>query len=365
MTRPLQILHCLWHGEIGGAERAVCQLVREQLRDPELAPALLFAQAGGLNWKRALRLGCPVITLGLPHGHALRRLPTIVSAMRAFDVHHFHSAELLLMVASLLCPKARRVYTHRGGRFDYALKKRLLHETAGILLRFFFHRFSGNTSHGARCGARQFHLPQQWFQVTYNGVEFDLLNAQRSRESVRAELGLSHAQYVIGTAANLRPWKRIDRLLHAVAALADLNVFLLIVGDGVDRPRLEAITKELGISTRVIFAGRQSCMADYLQTMDAFCLPSSDSESFGNAAVEAMAMGLPTIVFADSGGLVEHIQPHRTGFIVAQQSELDEALRDLIMHRELGHRLGQHARAAVLERYAPTRSAAAFKTLYS
>ena len=47
LIQPIRILHILWHGEIGGAERAVYQLVREQLRDPDLEPAVAFAQPGG------------------------------------------------------------------------------------------------------------------------------------------------------------------------------------------------------------------------------------------------------------------------------------------------------------------------------
>jgi glycosyltransferase involved in cell wall biosynthesis len=63
---------------------------------------------------------------------------------------------------------------------------------------------------------------------------------------------------VIGTAANLKPWKRIERLLYALVSLADLNARLLIVGDGVDRGRLESITDQLGLRSQVIFAGRQN-----------------------------------------------------------------------------------------------------------
>ena len=67
-------------------------------------------------------------------------------------------------------------------------------------------------------------------------------------------------------------------------------------------------------------------MASYLQVMDVFCLPSTALESFGNAAVEAMAAGLPTVVFADGGGLVEHIDDGQTGFVVADQKELEDTL---------------------------------------
>ncbi len=365
MTKPWRILHCLWHGEVGGAERAVYQLVRTQLQDSELAPAILFAQPGGCYWEWAQTLMCPVITLNLPSGHALPRLPAIVSAMRAFDIHHFHSGELLLFLASLMCPNARRVYTHRGGIIDYSFKKRVLHEALGVLLRFCFHGFSGNTAYGARCGAKLYHLPEEWFQVTYNGLEFDSLVPQRPSETLYAQHNLNPSHFVIGTAANLKPWKRIDLLLRAVVNLDNPNIKILIVGDGVDRARLETLTDELGLRSQVIFADRQPHVADYLQVMDVFCLPSMGLESFGNAAVEAMATGLPTIVFADGGGMVEHIRSEENGFIVANQSQLVETLGRLLAERELGKRIGRQARVDILERYTSSRSAAAYKSLYA
>ena len=125
------------------------------------------------------------------------------------------------------------------------------------------------------------------------------------------------------------------------------------MGDGPERQRLETQAKRLGVSARVVFAGRQERVASYLQAMDVFCLPSTGLESFGNAAVEAMAAGLPTVVFADGGGLVEHIDDGETGFIVADQHELEATLGRLLSDVELRRRTGERARRAVRSRYSP------------
>jgi glycosyltransferase involved in cell wall biosynthesis len=364
MTQTLRVLHVMWKGEIGGTERAVYLLVKEQLRDTGLVPSLAFGQSGGFYWDRARELGCQVLDLGLPHGHALHCLPAVVAAIREFKMHHFHSAEPLLMTASVLCPNARRVYTHRGGVIDYPLRKRIQNAYAGVLLRFSFHGFSGNTAHGARCAAKLFALPRERFKVTYNGLDFDLLLPHRSIDAVRAELALTPSQYVIGTAANLRPLKGIERLVTAVKSLADPNVRLLVVGDGIDRSRLQLITDQLGLRSQVIFAGRRSHVADYLQAMNAFCLPTMGMESFGNAAVEAMAMGIPTIVFADGGGMLEHVLPGETGFVVADQFELVETLRRLAANRDWGRRIGEQASQWVRNRYGLPKAAAAYRSLY-
>ena len=103
---PLKVLHIMWQGQLGGAERAVYQLVREQMNDSTLAPALAFCQSGGQYWDLALTLGCPVISLKLPSGAAFWRIPWIVPELRPFAVHHFHSGDIVVMLASLFCPKS-------------------------------------------------------------------------------------------------------------------------------------------------------------------------------------------------------------------------------------------------------------------
>jgi|tagenome__1003787_1003787.scaffolds.fasta_scaffold20844029_1 glycosyltransferase involved in cell wall biosynthesis len=360
----IRVLHCLWHGEIGGAERAVEQLVAAQLRDPDLEPALLFGQAGGLYWSRARELGCPVVTLGLPHGRALTRVRSSADAMAGFDIHHFHSPEVSLMLSSVLCRGVRRVYTHRGGVYHYSRKARMRNAIAGVLLRRHFHAFSGNTGHAAWAAIELFGLPPKEVRLTYNGLDFGLLRPTRDAGSVRADLGIAPSSFVIGTAANLKPWKRIERLVEAVRKMGDARSHLLIVGDGVDRPRLERSVAESGLRRHVSFVGAQANVADYLQVMDAFCLPSAGLESFGNAVVEAMALGLPSLIFDDGGGMVEHIDDGRTGFIVRDETELVRRLETLRDNPEFGRSVGAAAKASVRERYTPERSLAAYRDLY-
>lgn len=363
--RPLRVVHCLWDGEVGGTERAVYQLVREQLRDPSLEPGVLFAQARGPYVEAARELACPVFEFDLSSGHALRELDRPIAALRRFDVHHFHSAEPLLMLASLRCRGACRVYTHRGGLIRYPPRKRVQYAIAGAMLRRGFDGLSGNTRYATRCASQLFRIDADAFQVTYNGIEFELLEPSRSADDTRAELGLNATDFVLGTAAHLKRWKRMDRLLRALKAIQDPRLRLLILGDGEDRPRLESLAGALDLGDRVVFAGLRLRVGDYLQEMHAFCLPSMGLESFGNAAVEAMASGIPTIVFNDGGGLAEHIDSEDTGFVVADQRELETTVRRLLADRALVERVGQRGRAAIRARYTAERSAEAYRALYA
>jgi glycosyltransferase involved in cell wall biosynthesis len=286
-----------------------------------------------------------------------------VPALSRFDLHHFHSAEPLLISASLRCRGVRRYYTHRGGVIDYPQKQRLRYRTTGLLLRRFT-ALSANTAHGAACAAELLRINRERFAVTYNGIDFDLLQPRTDAAEIRRRLGLRGKSFVIGTVAHLREWKRIDRLIDAVAAIADPAVQLLIVGDGEDLPRLESRAAHWGLDGTVIFAGKQADVADYLQVMDAFCLPSTELESFGNAAVEAMALGVPSIVFRDGGGLLEHIVPGRTGFVVGSDAELVQTIRRLVDDPTLREQVGTAGRQFVRTRYTLANAGQSYRELY-
>lgn len=97
---------------------------------------------------------------------------------------------------------------------------------------------------------------------------------------------------VIGTIAALRAEKNISRLLRAFALLPAGR--LVIVGDGPERPALEALAASLGVADRVRFAGHHQDTAAFYATFDIFAL-SSDTEQMPLSVIEAMASGLPVV----------------------------------------------------------------------
>jgi glycosyltransferase involved in cell wall biosynthesis len=100
------------------------------------------------------------------------------------------------------------------------------------------------------------------------------------------------AETVIGTVAALRPEKNIARLLRGFATLPAGR--LVIVGDGPERPALEALAATLGVSRRVHFAGHHQDTAPFYAGFDIFAL-SSDTEQMPLSVIEAMAAGLPVV----------------------------------------------------------------------
>jgi L-malate glycosyltransferase len=107
---------------------------------------------------------------------------------------------------------------------------------------------------------------------------------------------------------------------------------LVLVGDGPDRTEAADEARRLGVGDRVVFLGKQDSVAELLSCADLFLLP-SESESFGLAALEAMASGVP-VVATCTGGIPEVVEHGVTGFL-AEVGDVDgmaeagiELLRD-------------------------------------
>lgn len=345
----MKVLHTMWQGTIGGAERAVYQLIRSQIDYSDFRPTVAYAQGQGYYADRCRQIGCTVIDLSIARARHLWTAARIKKEFSKFDIHHFHAFEPPMVLGSLFCKGATRIYTHRGGFHKYPLHKRIVNS---LILRRSFHGFTGNTKHACKIGARQFHIHEDAWDVTYNGLDFSIFEPESSAAAIAKEFSVQRGEnIIIGTTANLRKWKRIDYLLSACAKLSNVNYQLLIVGNGPDRDRLESMVLDLGIRDKVIFTGMQKKIGDFLQLMDVFVLPSDSGESFGNSVVEAMAQGIPSIVMVDGGGLPEHINHDETGYIANSESDLFDHLDRLVQSEDTRSRLGDNARNSIRTKY--------------
>jgi len=112
--------------------------------------------------------------------------------------------------------------------------------------------------------------------------------------------------------SNFRAVKRVPDVVEVFAGvLRERPAHLTLIGDGPERGRVEYLVERLGLQTKVDFVGELHDVRAHLQEADLFLLP-SESESFGVAALEAQAMGVPVIA-SRVGGLPEVIADHETG----------------------------------------------------
>jgi L-malate glycosyltransferase len=361
---PASVVHVLWSMDIGGAQRALYQLIREQRRRGRRAD-LVVVNTAGFYGEQTRKDGADVYELGARSAldfRAGRRLARLVSV---YDIVHFHAVEPVLIHAAARLTKQRLFYTHRAGLFSYPLKQRLRYKLASRDLRRSFDAVAGNTAQAARAAAKLFGIPEERIPVVYNGIDFSLLASEDSRERLLRKLGLGSESVVrIGTSANLRDCKRVELLLHAIAELDDRGVQCVIIGDGPERLPLEQLSRTLNVADRVVFVGKQQRVGDYLKVLDVFTLPSGPEESFGNAAVEAMGCGVPTVVFRDGGGLTEHVLDGQTGFVARDQAQYVQRLRELVDSEATRRKIGAAGMQFVRKKYATEAMVAGYDHLY-
>jgi glycosyltransferase involved in cell wall biosynthesis len=169
--------------------------------------------------------------------------------------------------------------------------------------------------------------------------------AKLDKREARALTGLNDAGPIIIYVGALRTVKGVEFLLKAMKTIAeaDPTVTLLLVGDGVEREKLEGLVRNLGLEERVRFIGRvdNEDVSRYLSASDLFILPSL-AEGFGIALLEAMASGLP-IVATNVGDIPSFVENDVNGFLVepGRESEIAEKVLQLLQDRELRERMAR------------------------
>jgi len=152
---------------------------------------------------------------------------------------------------------------------------------------------------------------------------------RRSKET--SDVNFSQDKVNLITVGTLRYKKRHDLLLKTLALLPK-NYRLTIVGSGAKELELKALSKELNLEKRVVFAGHQSNPYPYMREADLFIL-TSEHEGFPNVLLEANAVALPIVAFASLGGITEIIEEGINGFsvpyadIARLASKIEEAVR--------------------------------------
>lgn len=150
----------------------------------------------------------------------------------------------------------------------------------------------------------------------------------------------------VATVAGLRAVKNLPRLMRAVA---ELDVELVIAGDGPERGTIEAEAARLGLGDRLLAPGFLADPARLLTHADLFAL-SSDSEQFPISVVEAMAAGLP-VVATDVGDVRAMVSEANRPFIVSDEGGLTEAIARLTADERLRRSVGEANRSLARSRY--------------
>ena len=128
--------------------------------------------------------------------------------------------------------------------------------------------------------------------------------------------------------SNFRKVKRVQDVLRMFGLVNEqIKSQLLLAGDGPERYSLEVLCRELGLCDRVTFIGKVRDTQHVLEIADVFVLP-SETESFGLAALEAMAMGVP-VISSNTGGIPEVNVHSKTGFM-SEVGDVDDMAKNAL-----------------------------------
>jgi len=180
-------------------------------------------------------------------------------------------------------------------------------------------------------------------EVIYNFIDFEKQDSWSDEECMRDTLANSDEK-ILAHVSNLRPVKRVldvIRIFHKVQK--EIPSKLILVGDGPDKEKANVLAKELGVKDKILFLGKSDEIRKILCLTDLFLLP-SETESFGLAALEAMAAHTP-VISSNTGGLSEVNFNGVTGFL-SDVGDVDDMAKNAIYLLSDEHRLDQFKKQA-------------------
>ncbi|SIS58989.1 glycosyltransferase family 4 protein [Alicyclobacillus vulcanalis] len=193
--------------------------------------------------------------------------------------------------------------------------------------------------------------------------------AQLAREDAarlwRDRLGLGPQARLVGIVARLDPVKQIDVAIRAVARLREMDVHLLVAGDGRDRARLQSEADACGAADRVHFLGHLDEVAELYAALELHVLPSK-SEGSPFSILEAGYYGAANIG-ADVPGIRRMLRDGEAGLLVppGDHDALADAMRRMLMDRGLCAAYVERFQTLVLPNYTPERMVVAYERGYT
>ena len=179
-----------------------------------------------------------------------------------------------------------------------------------------------------------FCVPVEKTVVILNPVDVNAIKtlAKKGEVKVIPQRGTDSFRFVF--VGDLRPQKRVDRLLKAFAIIPKGLASLDIIGDGVERQMLHNLCNDLALSDRVRFVGFQPNPYGWIDVADALLL-TSDFEGAPNVVLEALALATP-VISTPANGTVSELLANQSGCLISQESTAEsfaEAMNDWLKLR--------------------------------
>lgn len=370
--KPL-IAHVLYRLDTGGMERVLVTVInrtqpkyrhavicldrytayRERIVDPDVACFALHKKAGK-DWACYFRLW------------------KLLRQLRPDLVHTYNSGALDAAPVAKLAGVRRVVHAERGRSAEDPKGESRKYRALRRWLAPFIDRYLAVSRDLRDWLTEKVGIDPERVVYLPNGIDVADFAISPSRKDARPRLGsfAPPGTIVIGTVGRLDPVKDQAGLLAAFKLLRDSlpelgeRLRLAIVGEGPERPTLEARITELGLRERACLFGNRADVAAILAELDIFAL-SSIAEGMPGVVLEAMAAGLP-VVATDVGGVSEVVSRDTTGLLVpaGNPAAMSQALSDYVLDESLRVQHGSAGRRAAETRFSLDHMLSSYTTLY-
>jgi sugar transferase (PEP-CTERM/EpsH1 system associated) len=355
-NRRIRVVHLVTTMNIGGLEMVVLDLVRH--RGPDIDPFVMCLEETGALAPRLAEAGVDVESIDARAHGVLPRIVGLARRLRQLrpDVLHTHNRgpHRHGAVAGKIARVPVLVHTKHGrnepGRLSSVLQNRFASLVTDCVVPV-----SHDAAHVAIAVER---IPAGKIRVIHNGVDLARFAFRTGKPNERGIRAI--------TVARLDPVKDQATMLRAVRTVVESEpgFHLDVVGDGECRAELEAVVRDLDLSTHVTLHGFRDDVAQCLAAADYFLL-SSLSEGISLTLLEAMAVGLPAVA-TDVGGNREVVIDGLNGYLVPAGSpdEFSRAMIRMQADRARMLSMGYAARRRIEQEFSLSRMVDAYEATY-
>lgn len=340
----MRILHVITTLDIGGAEKQLLSLARQQIACGNSVAVIPV--------KGKSELAQEFINAGVELDERISNKNFISQALELrknidsgeFDIVHSHLPRAQLLVSIAFGKRFNIVVTRHDAMPFFAKGSRWI---SNFLWKFVQERSTkviviSDSIRKKMIGRGEVKLTDE-VKIVHYGYAREIIDPSIKLKIEKKHEPLSQNRFTFGTVSRLVEEKNLSTLIEAFANLHEKHeaTELVIVGYGPLRFKLEEEAKRFSISHAVLFAGKQLNISEWMNSFDAFVL-ASKTEGFGLVLLEAMWAGLPIVasyvdaipeVLGNEGGLF--FDPNST-------KELTEKL-SLVLRSEVSHPLSQHS----------------------
>ncbi len=365
---PINILHITFDMGLGGTEQVIRNLIKGSDSD-RFKHHLCCIESPLGPWGRELKdMGIPVFVFQRKPKLDLGLISKIRALIKQHNINVVHTHQYTPFTYGFFAAiglSAKVIFTEHGRFYpdSSTFKRRMINR-----LLFPFVDVVTAISEATKFALVQYECIQDTkIQVIYNGIHAVPTPKDSELKTLRQELGLKPEHLIFGTIARFDPIKNQALMIRAFAELNKKHPHtrLILVGDGSERPNLEALVAELALNDSVIFTGYRTNPYEFIHLFDVFLLTSL-SEGTSMTLLEAMSAGKPCIA-SDAGGNPEIVTDQKTGLIFPSKDEiaLVNALLQLTENESLRSQFGAEALSQFNHRFSSKKMQKTFGDIYT